>query len=45
MEREIRRELTPVITAIKYLPQILLNYRLKSVRGFAIVTILCVCPL
>lgn len=31
-----------VITAIKYTPQLLLNYQLKSVRGFAILAILCV---
>lgn len=30
------------ITAIKYTPQLILNYQLKSVRGFAIATILAV---
>lgn len=31
-----------VITTLKYVPQLMLNYRLKSVRGFAIGTILLV---
>lgn len=30
------------ITTIKYTPQLILNYKLKSVRGFAIATILAV---
>lgn len=41
--RDRKRTDGAVITTLKYVPQLMLNYRLKSVRGFAIGTILLVC--
>lgn len=33
-----------IITIVKYIPQMVLNYRIKTVKGFAIAAIICVRP-